>query len=111
MRGQPRVRQLFGVRQIAQRCHPEGGKECFGGDKSIGRCRVSLESDTRCGRRRLLPLDVRSFCRRAGAFPFPPGNLVDRSKQTGLLLVSKEQADPRTIAHADAEHCRLDRRT
>ena len=52
----------------------------------IGGCRVALKSETRRVRGYFLPLIMRFDCHRAYAFRALPGDVIDRGKQTWLLI-------------------------
>jgi hypothetical protein len=49
-------------------------------------CRVALKSETRRVRGYFLPLIMRFDCHRAYAFRALPGDVIDRGKQTWLLI-------------------------
>ena len=49
-------------------------------------CRVALKSETRRVRGYFLPLIMRFHCHRAYAFRALPGDVIDRGKQTWLLI-------------------------
>ena len=49
------------------------------------RCRVALKSDTGRVEREFLPLNLISGWLWGAAFSFSSGNLINRSKQTGVL--------------------------
>ena len=50
------------------------------------KCRVTLKSETRRVRGYFLPLIMRFHCHRAYAFRALPGDVIDRGKQTWLLI-------------------------
>ncbi|AUQ56449.1 hypothetical protein PhaeoP18_03655 (plasmid) [Phaeobacter piscinae] len=49
-------------------------------------CRVALKSETRRVRGYFLPLIMRFHCHRAYAFRALPGDVINRGKQTWLLI-------------------------
>ena len=78
---------------------------------ACGACRVAFKSDTRRVDGQFLPLNVIFGWLWGEAFTFSPGNLIDRSKQTGFLLERTKQSNPRMSVKVGTEHRRFAQRT